>query len=826
MHCLVTLAVLLTANLSEGQVNRGQLKKSSPFCQRYNCQCPNPVEEIKCSLNVSIRGIDFDESDVSRLDLSNNWLEMIKWGDTPLNLKELSLRNNKISVIHDQMFTMVPHLRLLDLSMNQISELKEQYFTNLNILEKLNLSNAFAPDYRLNRELCELVGLKILDISYLDLADFTLECWRTSPHLVEIHLRYTRNVEISAINWLPIIGNSSLRLIDFTGADLKKIDTSMWRNMNSLTSLSLSNIPGIDKNSIVELLKGSSLLKQLKYLHLANISADSKNFPLSQVLGEQKNELELLDISSNNFNDDLNRFLFNQPNFSSLIVFKAVNNAFARCDQRLLMGERQTLLTNLEVLDLSYNMINDSSCFYSIKPVSTLQYIDLSHNKLSVNVSDVQSVSFASVFAQMTNLTHIDLSYNRLSALVLYFNVNHVRIETLDISNNRLRDFQILSLTMVKNNHFALSSQQESNTTDDDNDEDLNMHYIDDTDNDYNSEETIIDTNNRNKNPEEDDERFIVVDRLDLSKNKFSSINLQLMFQSIRNIVYLNMSSNPLEQMIGMAEDPVMINNPVIKTNALQDGVEDEILCIDNLDMKNCKIRHIPNLIHVCINVIDFQSNLISGITHLAISNYTLYFLDYLNLRSNNITHIEFRISGQKFKQDFYKNQNSPMNYFYGRTNTTRANHTLIDVQNNVQFNGTCNLLHTLNAIGNIKIVSEKMDDAFQADCRHLESKENKENTLGVQNLNKRLRVLFVATCAFLVIFCLLIIYYMCSDFFANLKPYERVRLTIHRVFVGSNLFGRYDPSVNGHANKNIGVQYKKLVNEGSMVSQIEINNA
>lgn len=818
--------------VSNCQTNRGQIKKSQ-FCAKYNCWCPNPVEEIKCKLNSTTNEVDFIERDVQRLDLSDNSLQMIVWGDSVLNLHELILRNNNISVIHEKMFNKVPHLHFLDLSMNRISELKEQYFTDLNVLEKLNLSRAFVPDYKINRELCELVGLKVLDLSYTDLDEFTLECWRTSPHLVEIHLRYARNVEASSINWLPVIGNQSLRLIDLTGSDIKKIEINQWLNMNNLASLSLSHNPKIDKNSVYALLKTNTFFKQLRYLHLANISADSKSLPIGQIIADQKSPLglEFIDISDNNYNDDLNKLLFNQANLINLTSFIARNNRLYQCAQRLTKGERETFLSKLELLDLSYNLINDSSCFYAIRPITTLECLDLNHNRLSIISSDIKSKDFASIYSEMINLTYVDLSYNLFTSLVFYFNVNHTRIQNFDVSHNKLKEFRILSLTVVSSAKYPFNLDQDTtvdNKVDEEDDAALNMHYIDDTEDDY--DETIVDSNNRKEkgkdgvdDEEDDDQRFIVIDRLDLSNNKFSSLNLQHMLQSIKNVVYLNLSSNPIEQVIGMSESPSFLTNStsIKPTTASQGMVDDEIMCIDRLDLKNCKIHAVPHLIHVCINSIDLQSNLISGRAHIIFSNYSLYFLDYINLQSNNITYIHFIRTDFKYKQDLYAIQNSPIHYFYGETNSTALNHTFVDARKNEFYRCDCNQIRTADQFGKVKLLSNCYDDDFYYQCRKL----NSDKSSSVKYLNKKLRALFIITCLILIVLSMSIIYYMCSDFLRNVKPYERLRMNITRLLVSLHLVSKYDPSVGVGADKNIGVQYKKLVNDGSLVSQIEINN-
>lgn len=149
------------------KINTKIKSEKSGFCAKYNCECIDPIKEIKCSLNKTTIEVEFLEINVNRLDLSDNSLEMLVWGDTALNLRELILRNNNISEIHEKMFANTPHLHYLDLSGNKISDFKEEYLTSLNVLESLNLSNAFVQDFKLYRHLCELVNLKIVDLRCL-----------------------------------------------------------------------------------------------------------------------------------------------------------------------------------------------------------------------------------------------------------------------------------------------------------------------------------------------------------------------------------------------------------------------------------------------------------------------------------------------------------------------------------------------------------------------------------------------------------------------------------------------------------------------------------
>lgn len=655
------------------------------------------------------------------------------------------------------------------------------------------------------------------------------------------------------------------------GSGLKTLDVSLWMKMSSnLVSLTLSNNTDIDKNSIVELLKTNSLIQRLKYLHLSNLNASSANLPLDRIISDATPlsnsgnltftttttktptiNLELIDISFNNFADDLNKFLFNQVNLRNLVEFRARSNRFSRCYERLRMGERETLLGSLQVLDISYNNLNDSACFLAIKPLVSLRTLDLNHNHLSLNTTttttttsnnkdsykDSNKESNKELFANKLNLTYIDLSYNSLTNAIFYFNKNHTKIDKFDLSNNQIRTFRLLSQTALKDKTTTTTNgkkggggkEEEMNEEEDDYDaEEYNVHLGDD-DEESDDDETLLETGNRNKDGEEDDDdRFLIIEDLDLSSNKLNpTIHLQNMMQSIKNILYLDLSNNPIEQVIGMSlgaivlENKLMSGNGSITTvNSVSQG-ENEILCIDVLNLSNCKLKRIPNLQHVCINKIDLKSNLLSGNAHLIVSNYTLYFMDYLNLQSNNLTYIEFFISGMKFKQDSYKIQNSPVNYFYGRTNSSgEINHTYVDTKDNRNFVCDCKLVRTLEELNGIKLINEcfeKQQD-LRIQCRNAKTAQE------VRNLNQKLRTLFVITCFVLIILSVLIIYYMCSDFLRKMRPINQIRSNFSRLLVYLKLKSKYDTSMrdsNAH-NNNIGVQYQKLVND--QVSQIDIH--
>lgn len=276
-----------------------------------------------------------------------------------------------------------------------------------------------------------------------------------------------------------------------------------------------------------------------------------------------------------------------------------------------------------------------------------------------------------------------------------------------------------------------------------------------------------------------------------------------------------------------MTGDPVIINSKLANQSKTfvesSFNVNKEILCIDDFDLTNCKIRRMPDLQHACVNQMTLVNNLLSGSVIVTLSNYTLYFLDYLDLRWNNITKLKFAISGTKFIQDTYVVQNSPVNFFYGHANNTQLNHTYIDLRHNDAYKCECDMVKVLDALKYVKIMSSCFSDPFQEKCRADSMSLNPNNK--IQSLNRKLRLLFIITCIILAILCTLIIYYMCAEFFKSNSLYDYSRIKVNRLISCFKLKNKFDSTSTSAQRENIGVQYSKLVNEAGTVSHIDINN-
>jgi hypothetical protein len=806
------------------------------FCQKYKCDCQESPLNVKCSFNSSVKSIELLDASINQLDLSDNFLESsLVFGDTPLNLENLILRNNSITEIHENLFNKMPHLHYLDLSINKIERLQEIAFTSLNMLSYLNLSQSFSSDYKISRDICQLVNIKILDLSYSNLLEFDLECWKT-PRLVELYLRNTLNVESSWQKWFQYIQNT-IQVIDLSGSDVIILDSSLATAASNLNSLILSNLPKLDKNSLKSVLSTDRLFERLKKLAIVNINATQSNFPILNMFtissnnNNSNNSLSLseLDISKNQYSYDFSTFLFNQRNLKNLKIFKANNNKFRACIENL--RTESSYLSSLEYLDLSWNQIENSSCLFALKPLTKLQHLDMSHNQLSVSSADYLNLTY--IFTNKLNLSNIDLSSNRLDKFVVYLSMNHTEINNFDLSSNNLRLFKFLSVSSVEQAQNLKNVQAPNSNSgglkqdpDDDDDDDENDDQNDDDDGE-DDVDILIENHHKEMNNEklenDDDMRYMVINNLNLSSNQFQVIHINHMFQSIKNIQKLDMSSNPIIQVNGLSGDPQLIKEEVKNQT---ENSKLEALCIDLLDLSKCQVKRMPNLQHSCLNQIDLNRNSMTGSIHLVLSKYSVYFLDYLNLQSNNITFIKLIVSEQKFKQDAYFIQNSPFHYFFGsknminKDNVTSA-HTLIDMRNNRNFKCDCYLSKLTISFQSLKLLSD-CDEIYFDSARCFRQKQqqqtNTSNGLNLNTLNNKLRALFIVTFLLLIALSCLLVYYLCSDFVKTIN----LRSALDRFLIFCNLKRKFDSLTTN--NSNVGVQYSKLINE-SASSHVELNS-
>lgn len=185
----ILIVALLIGSLSIGN---GQQQAFNVDCSTSEaCSCDQSI--LTCNFDNTTAHAKFVETaNITELVMKMAAIKQLTFQRTELRLRALSVRCNKFESVPRDQFEKVPNLVSLDLSMNYIKDLSEETFTPLQKLEHLNLSQAIEVGLKLDRQLCELVSLKVIDLGYLDLENLNMECWKNIRGLLRTMFFFNR----------------------------------------------------------------------------------------------------------------------------------------------------------------------------------------------------------------------------------------------------------------------------------------------------------------------------------------------------------------------------------------------------------------------------------------------------------------------------------------------------------------------------------------------------------------------------------------------------------------------------------------------------------
>ncbi|KAM6153517.1 leucine-rich repeat-containing G-protein coupled receptor 5 isoform 3-T3 [Erethizon dorsatum] len=300
----------------------------------------------------------------------------------------------------------------LDLSMNNISQLPPSPLHNLRFLEELRLAGN-ALTYIPKGAFAGLHSLKVLMLQNNQLRQIPTEALQNLRSLQSLHLHNNR---IHSLGKKCFDGLLSLETLDLNYNNLDEFPIAI-RTLSNLKELGFhsNNIRSIPEKAFV----GNPSLITIHFY----------DNPIQFVGRSTFQHLPELRTLTLNGASQITEFpdLTGTANLESLTLTGAQISSLPQtvCDQ----------LPNLQVLDLSYNLVEDLPSFLACQK---LQKIDLRHNEIYEVKVDT--------FQQLLSLRSLNLAWNKIA--IIHPNAFAIlpSLVKLDLSSNLLSSFPVTGL--------------------------------------------------------------------------------------------------------------------------------------------------------------------------------------------------------------------------------------------------------------------------------------------------------------------------------------------------------------------------------------------
>ncbi|XP_044929012.1 leucine-rich repeat-containing G-protein coupled receptor 5 isoform X2 [Mustela putorius furo] len=410
---LLSLPVLLQLAAVGGSPRPGALLRGCPA----HCQC-EPDGRMLLRVDCSDLGLSELPSNLSvftsYLDLSMNNISQLP--PNPLYslrfLEELRLAGNALTYIPNGAFAGLYSLKVLMLQNNHLRQVPTEALQNLRSLQSLRLDAnhiSYVPPSCFS-------GLHSLRHLWLDdnaLTEIPVQAFRSLSALQAMTLA------LNKIHHIPdyAFGNlSSLVVLHLHNNRIHSLGKKCFDGLHSLETLDLNY------NNLDEFPTAIRTLSNLKELHFYDNPIQLVGRSAFQHLPELRT-LTLNGASQITVFPDLT----GTASLESLTLTGAQISSLPQtaCDQ----------LPNLQVLDLSYNLLEDLPSF---SVCQKLQKIDLRHNEIYEIKVDT--------FQQLLSLRTLNLAWNKIAIIHPNAFSTLPSLRKLDLSSNRLSSFPVTGL--------------------------------------------------------------------------------------------------------------------------------------------------------------------------------------------------------------------------------------------------------------------------------------------------------------------------------------------------------------------------------------------